>query len=339
MPVPEEAPDLRTRLRETFGPILAGVFGGGLTGLSALTLVAPLCRNVAESYSHFPGLEAPLIAVRLILPLWMTPLAVVVAFLGLLAVGPLVVRLVRPRDRWADLSAGLTAGLAAAATTYTLTLGWPAVLGTVVVPTIADMTYLTGSGVTPESMAERYPDLGTVEPEKRGGYLMAKVISDQAGGGAIGVWIGVFLSLMTAGTLGVGGALAAGYLRRRNESSRVPAWSYLGLTVPISITVVQFALAIITAFPQVGHENFFRPHLIPLLGTIAFAGLCAVGVVRRWPATLQVPVTLCWFVLLVQTFRQQLPWPLTEAAVVLTGGLIVARLFRRDTRLTPCATV
>lgn len=119
----------------------------------------------------------------------------------------------------------------------------------------------------------------------------------------------------------------------------MPTWSYLGLTVPISITVVQFALAIITAFPQVGHENFFRPHLIPLLGTIAFAGLCAVGVVRRWPATLQVPVTLCWFVLLVQTFRQQLPWPLTEAAVVLTGGLIVARLFRRDTGLTPCATV
>ena len=56
---------LWSRLATTFGPTVAGLLGGGLAGLLALATIAPLGRNVAATYAHFPSLQRPWLAADL----------------------------------------------------------------------------------------------------------------------------------------------------------------------------------------------------------------------------------------------------------------------------------
>jgi hypothetical protein len=216
--------------------------------------------------------------------------------------------------------------LVAAGTTYVLGLGWATTLATSVVPCIADLTFVTTSP-TAEAMAERYPDLAKVEPDQRGGVMMSKIISDQVSGGATGVWFGVGLALLTAGLTGVGGAVVAGYLRRRGDALRPAVWTYLGLTLPSVVTValcVSWAICPITE-PLTGSP--FRAPIWLAGGLIGFAILNGAGAVRRQPPLLRAASILGWFVILVQILRPDTPWAMTLGAVALAGGLHVARAF------------
>src|SRR5947209_15837114 len=104
---------LWSRLGTTFGPTLAGLAGGGLAGFLALPAVAPLCRNVAATYALYPSLPRPWLATDLTLPGWLAAAALLIGLAGPVAMGAVAVWLARPRDVWADLSAGMTAALAA----------------------------------------------------------------------------------------------------------------------------------------------------------------------------------------------------------------------------------
>src|SRR5436190_835423 len=89
-----------SRLRLTFGPTVAGLLGGALTGLLAIPAMAPLCRNVVTTYAKFPSLSHPA-ALELNVPGWVSLGALLIGLAAPIAVGALVVWLVRPRDAWA----------------------------------------------------------------------------------------------------------------------------------------------------------------------------------------------------------------------------------------------
>ena len=72
------------------------VIGGGLTVFLSIAVCSTLCRNMAHTYSKFPSLQAPPLAVPVVeLPPGSSILGAMVAAGGWLLVGPLAVALVR----------------------------------------------------------------------------------------------------------------------------------------------------------------------------------------------------------------------------------------------------
>src|SRR6266487_394724 len=100
-----------SHFRRTFGPVLVGLVGGGLTIGVACSAMLPLLKNVSNTYAEYPSLQPPWLARDISLPyVVLIPLAAlgVVAPFGM---GLATACLVRSKDRWGEVSAGLTTAL------------------------------------------------------------------------------------------------------------------------------------------------------------------------------------------------------------------------------------
>ncbi len=319
-----------TRLRTTFGPTVAGLLGGGLLGLTSLTFIEPLCRNVAATYAQYPNLEPPTIARFPGLPHWLSLLALAAGIVIPIATGAAVVWLVRPRDVWADLSAGLTAALACTLAAFASCIGWAVVLALVVVPSISDLTLLGDSvqvkaGVHPSKpLVEHYPDLKSVEPDQRGAKFMPKIVSDQVSGGLQSVWIGMLMALLTAGSLAMCGTLAAGHLMRRGGNWKRMIWPYFEITMPLTVAIGLFGAlllspiwAISSSFNPFGFGPFWAA------GLIVSSLFVVAGAIRRWPWLPRLCLAITWFILLTRPGFGLLGTVLPICSAVLTGILLV----------------
>lgn len=312
------------RLRTTFGPAIAGLLGGAFLGLAALPSTAPLSNSVGATYAKFPSLPAPSIASDAQIP---TALAVVALVLGLglpLLTGALAVWLARPRDLWEDVSAGLTAGLAASLSAFVCCIGWAVVLAFVIVPSIADLTLVCDSQQPAANLAARYPDLEQIEAEKRGGTMMGKIVSDQVDGSAKGVRWGVLASLLTMGTLAFSGTLAAGYLSRRNERLGCVVVPYFEITVPPAVSLSWgLWLAVSGASQGLFAANPFETGIVQALGLLAISAVMIVAALRRWPWALRVCLALTGVICLKHGGQGLLGWTIVLAAMGLTGVLLL----------------
>ena len=235
---------LRQKLLRTFGPVLTGLIGGALAGMVGLPSVLTLLRNVAATYDRFPSLERSWIADNFDLPDGLAVPCMILGFLAPFMMGLATVLLVKPRDIWGDLSAGLTTGLSGTLATFATGLGWAVVLAMVVVPSISDVSKLGdsvhGSSVETtehpsKALVATYPDLEGVEPEQRGSAIFSKIMADQVVGSFWGVTLGLLLAVASSGMLGLCGTLAGGYLVRRGDSFRSIVLPYLELTVSWSM--------------------------------------------------------------------------------------------------------
>ena len=322
-----------SRIRKTFGPALVGLIGGGLTGLGALADAGPLARNVASTYAHFPALRAPQVF-SLDLPPWGNACALLVAIAGVVGTGALVAWRARPRDLWDDLSAGLSAGLAATLAAFVSCFGWSAVLAWVVVPSIADLTLATDTAPASRSLVEHYPDLAKVEPGRRGGIVMAKIVADQVSGATKAVWAAVLLSALTAGLLAMAGTLAAGYLRRQGARLQDLLFPYLELTIPTAVTFGLLATESVSSIRSVlGRDN--PTPVAGLLLTAAATAFLMLGAIARWPALVRVCLAITWVVLGFQVKGSELPWWMTALAAVPAGVLLLRHWLASRGRLAP----
>src|SRR5262245_48838077 len=104
---------------------MAGLLGGSLTGLMAIPSFAPLCRNMAETYDQYPSLTRPWLANDFDVPGVVCVFAVIIGVIGPMATGAAAVWLARTRDAWADLSAGVSAAVAATLSAFAAGIGWP----------------------------------------------------------------------------------------------------------------------------------------------------------------------------------------------------------------------
>jgi hypothetical protein len=325
----ETCPCRWSRLRVAVGPTAAGLIGGSLTGLMAIPCFVPLCRNMAATYDQYPSLPRPWLAADFQVPVVLSLLAVIIGAVGPMATGVVAVWLARTRDAWADLSAGVSAAVAATLSAFAAGIGFPVVLALVVVPSIADLTTLSESKAA-EAAAKRYPDLNQVEPAKRGEKLMPKIVADQIAGGANAVWVGLLIAGLTAGSHTLVGAFAAGYLRRRGETVRTGILPYVELTLPPTLTL---ALVVSTVLTPVWHviagENPFAIGWTSLFGLAAGAALIVAAVALRWPGWLRLALGLTWFLVLIESKNPMIPWILPVIGAVLTGVLVIrARVVR-----------
>ena len=328
------------RLRTAFGPAAAGLLGGALLGLAALYVIEPLCRNVAATYAEYPSLQPPAIARFPALPAWLSTLALLIGLLGPIATGVLVVWLVRPRDIWADLSAGVSAALACTLAAFVTCIGWAVVLACVVVPSIADLTLLGDSvhaaaGNHPsQALAARYPDLQAVQPDQRGAKFMPKIVSDQVSGGVQSVWIGVLMALLSAGSLALSGTLAAGYLMRRGGGWPRMIWQYLEMTAPMTVAVgLAGALLLSPIWATFLGGNPFGFGIVTAVGLIVTSVLLVAGSLRRWPWLPRLCLAVTWLILLLRPGHGLMDPFLPIMSAGLTGVLLVrlAVLARRST--------
>jgi hypothetical protein len=200
------------------------------------------------------------------------------------------------------------------------------------VPSIADLTLMGDSirapiaGVSTEPpvhpsqrLVERYPELAQVPADERGGVFMAKIVAGQVAGSAQAVWIGMLLALLTAGSLALGGTLAAGYLWRRGDGFRGALLPYLEMTLPPTVTLVLFS-------SWCGISASFATPINGMLLTamICVSAIMIAGVLWRWPWMLRLSLAFTYIVLLAQSKEDSsMPWVLTVATLALTAHMLV----------------
>jgi hypothetical protein len=244
---------LRAKLCVTFGPVLIGLLGGSMAGVLGPALFARVPRNMATVYDSFPSLERPWLALHLEVSEWWSAIA---PPLGLAAAAVIMglgtVWLARPRDAWADLSAGLTTSLASTIAAFVSFVGWAFAWGFVVLPSIDDLNSLADAFDNPPSaehrsqpLVDRYADLENVADDGRARKLLGKIVTDQMVGSLRAAWTGMAISFVSFGALALTGTLAAGFVWRRGGCFFKNAADYLGVTLFPPITL---GLACITMF-------------------------------------------------------------------------------------------
>lgn len=296
---PEASAGFWSRFRETFGPALVGLIGGSLTIGVVLTATVPPLKNAANTYAEFPSVQPPELIRDVSIP---SAVLVPLAALGVIApfaMGLVTAWLVRRRDRWDQVSAGLTTGVMSGLAAYVVGLGWTVALATTVVPSIADLTLFAEATKTPAVVGEKpadallkyYPDLASKPADERGGLFFAKIVSDQVAGAAYGVWWGVGLSMASVGTLGLFGTLVGGWLLRRGGSWRQNVVPYLELTVATALATGRI----------IGNVAGYDEPLtwFGAVALLAATALVVFGVIARWNALLRVTVAVTWVLVCV----------------------------------------
>jgi len=207
------------------GGVAAGLLAGGYT---ALELVGTKLHRTAAAYEQLPSVPGPWISIG---PIPETALVVAEMVMYLLLPGVLLATtlLVRPRNRSADVAAGLMTGLVGAVTLFTVAFGWWSVYSQSLVPADDDLVLLTG----PDGpILESYPDLAEVPPEERRAVLLAKTRFDLAAGIPRGILMGMLLSVALTVPACVALVCWAGTLLRRDVPLRTIIPHYFEATLP-----------------------------------------------------------------------------------------------------------
>jgi hypothetical protein len=303
---------LRLWLRQNFGAagwtvVIGLVVGVLLSGVTWLALIEPALAAPAAAYQWLPGAERPWLAFSWQPPAWLRNTAQMLGLAALASLGLLTARLVRPRNRPADIAAGLVTGVVAGAVLFTLSFGWLAAL-TRSKPTAHDLSLLcraaladpppVAGGPEPapaepdprERLLARYPDLAGLPAEQRARVVYGDVLCRLLAGLPVAIWCGMLVALGLSATAGVSGAWVAGPLLRRGG----PLWKvvppYLEAELPIAgLMVPLFALLAIPLF----EVRLATPYWYLAL-LLALPALALVGVQRRWHWALRVLLHTAW---------------------------------------------
>jgi hypothetical protein len=302
---------LRQWLRQSFGAagwtVPVGLANGLLLSAAVwLTLIQPVFWTAAESYHTLTGTRPPWLAVSWVSPWWLSSSGGLIIWLVILtqgAAGLLVAWLVRPSNRQADIAAGLVAGLIAAVTLFTLSLGW----WTVLVKTAwdpqrqQDIRWLSqaawdeGEPAAParsttqarERLLVKYPQLKDVPAEQRDRVLHEKIACDLATGIPIGIWFGMLFSVVLPGTGSVFTTMAAGPLLRRHGRTWKVLPGYLELSIPL--IVLNFSLLpplMVLLFNQVNVRLDIPLWYFAIIIGVTALTITAVQSHWRWPIRL-----------------------------------------------------
>jgi serine/threonine protein kinase len=302
---------LRLWLRQNFGAagwtVVVGLGHGVILSLLTwLVLIQPALKNLEPSYRRVTG-DAPWLVAAWAAPPW---LAVPLDLLGILAIGLsglVTARLVRPRNRQADVAAGLVSGAVAGVVFFTLCFGWVAGLLRLE-PSLKDVRLLStaawddheGAGRPPASsarsrMLEKYPGLRDVPARERGRVMHEKVTCDLWTGIPVAIWSGMFMSVGICVVVGVFGTALGGRLLRERGGVWKALLPYLEGVVPAALLC--WWLAILVTPWVLGGRLGLPIWYIPLI--IGVLGLTVMGVLRGWHWAARMPLHAAWIALQV----------------------------------------
>lgn len=319
------------RFRTTFGPAVVGLLGGALTAGIAATSLLPILRNAAETYSKYPSLQAPSLVGDFRLPSVLSIPLVCLGVAAPFAMGFATARLVKPKDWWEAVSAGLSTAATASATAYLLWIGWMVTMAMVIVPSISDLTLISNSTRTPteataspsDVLTDHYPDLKATPADERGHLFFPKIVSDQVVGSAYSVWYGVLVSMAAVGVPGFCGTLVATWLRGREGSQCSRLLSYFELTVATSVPLgLLLYSAVQVGFPIDQQTAWFRTAVMVVSSAVVIS-----GVVNRWNWSIRLVAAVSWALVLFGVgVGESYSWPLTYAAYGIYVGLVLLLL-------------
>jgi hypothetical protein len=308
---------LRLWLRQNFGAAGWTAVVGLATGLVMslllwLIAIQPGLKGLGASHRQMTGGDAPWLA-----PDWEAPpwLVAPLSLLGVAAFafsGLATARLVRPRNRQADVAAGLVSGAITGVVFFTLGFGWFAALLSVEPGLRKDVWWVSqaawdesepdgaeaGASGQPrprERLLARYPALREVPAEERGRVVYAKVACDVCTGIPKGIWVGMLMSVGLCTAVAACGTAMGGSLLRRGLGVWQALLPYLEGVVPLALLCFW---ACILAMPSVlgGRLNLPLWYILPQGGVLALA---VVAVMRGWHWGARLPLHVTWLVLLL----------------------------------------
>lgn len=335
-----------TRFRATFGPAVVGLVGGTLTVGIAFVSLTTILRSCSDTYAKFPSVRTPWLAGDFTLPVVACIPVVLLAFVSPFAMGLVTAHLVRPKDRWEAVSAGLTTAATSSATAYLLWIGWMVTVAMVIVPSVSDMNLFANSTKLPaeatahpsDVLLAPYPDLKATQADERGASFFAKIVSDQVVGSAHGIWCGVAMSVATVGLPGLCGTLAGTWLLRRRGAWWSKLFAYLELTVATAVPLGLFLFFVGSP------GGFVEPPMtwFQFVSLIAVSAVVFAGGVAGWNWPLRLVAAFAWVMTLTGVgFRDSTSLAAVMAIVVGYGGLaflLVRQLLLRWNAQEPSAT-
>jgi hypothetical protein len=283
---------LRKNLRSVAGVIGLGVVLGIANSLPRL-LAQVFNPTIGSAYAYgpFPSLD----------PLWplsmgprvspdaaldfRTPVVFWFIFVVLLvfqlAFGLLIILAVRPRDSWGDISAGGTAAIAAALTSF-FVFGGPTSTWRYEEKAVQRDVNLLARGLTTrenpqEVLMAKYPDLRAMPEDKRAEAVANKINYDLLGGSFQGIWQGLLAALAFSFPAGVCQAAVAGHLLRRGERL------YVSVYFEMAVLALFWSgcLAFFPDNPRLFLDMRWRGSLLLVLST-AWVALGLLSVFRGW---------------------------------------------------------
>ncbi len=260
--------------------------GAAVGGFTVLELVGTKLYKASEVYDRLPAEARPALAFRAMNRGFVEVAEAVMYFL-LPVLVLITAALVRPRNRSADLAAGLVTGLVASFAFFVVGLGWTTVYAKAVHPAADDLRVLGGSDA---ELVERFPDLAGATAEERRQVLADKVYYDMA----VRVPVGVVFGMLLAFALGVPTCTAllcvAGRVLRQHRRLRTAVPLYLEITLPAFVFAgYAFLVAQRWALLQMAPQ---QPECYA--GLLLLTGLAVGAALARWPAAVRFVVQFAW---------------------------------------------
>jgi tRNA A-37 threonylcarbamoyl transferase component Bud32 len=294
---------LRLWLRHHFSAaawvLVIGLVAGGVFGLRVwVYLVNDPKGLTVGAYQRFPSLEPPWLAGTWSFSLWIQWLARSLTLPAIVLPGLLILLLVRPKNRLAEVGAGAATGLIAALVGLVTSIGWAFICVTAVWPAGADLGLVSeafAEGAEPGSPAmgrllEKYPDLKNVPARERGRWLNAKIYVDLLARIPVGIALAAVFLLVFWETLAVGQTLAAGALLRRRGGVRAMLLPYLLEIGLLGSLGILGGMLLVSLCAVRGEWLVFA---LGVLGTGALAAALA-GVLRGWRSYARLPLYAAW---------------------------------------------
>jgi hypothetical protein len=296
----------RAWLRKNFGAAWAAPVVGLAVGLvcGGFFVVTEFLVQVAfygSAYDNLPSLPRP----------WLTRLGLgidvpdvvsipsfLMMFVSMCSMGLFTVLLSRSRNRFADVSAGLVAGILAGVITYGLGVGPTAAFGTLLEPTanfeFLNLAYAAFGDVDSPARArllERYPDLRALGPDDRAWTMVKKWRFDALMGITRGVRFGLFFNLIMFPILSATQALLAGFARRSSAGWFTTSLRYFEMAIPATTCI---AVSLVRLCVLLGY--MFRPDssVWADLLIIPVSALATAAAVLRKPWWMRLAANLAW---------------------------------------------
>jgi serine/threonine protein kinase len=269
-----------------------------------------------QTYEKFPVTERSILAINWKV-LQYPMLAVFITALA--SIGWLTSRLVRTKNRMADISAGLSVGL------LTGLIAFSCGGGSVLVESMMNgvrrdselMFQLAATSNQAESYAQkqlvtRYPTLEPLKPVERTSALSMKIWVDRYAVSLAGTALGTLVCLVWFGILGLAQTFVAGPLRRG-----LRLWNgFLNyMCFAFALIAVLFVIGTEVTAHLIAGSGYILDWPIPIACLLA-ASLVIASVVARWPWPAQFIVTMAWLLLfgMFLQYFASIPLPLIAGA-------------------------
>jgi eukaryotic-like serine/threonine-protein kinase len=319
---PSFASVMRFWLRRNFGAagwtVILGVAWGVLLGLLAWVARSRdvLSSDSRTAYPRLPSLTPPALTLTGDVPSWLVAAMVLSGIILTVVVGLLVVLLVRPKNRAAEIAAGAVTGIVAAMASFAFGAGWLFVSFLTVFPASqpnSDLRLLSETawidpasdpGAAPpgtndrtqaaQRLLEKYPDLQEVPAPERGPLLYHKIMADLTAAVPWGIWLGLVFSLGTGVVVSLGETLAASILLRRLGRVRAALWIYVELAVPGTLLIM--GLFSCSVRYSVGWFTGNPGQLLTTIAALLFMAAAVTAVLRGWHWLVRVMLHVAWVV-------------------------------------------